>query len=85
MRALRDFNVPKIVSDDMPIFMGLIADLFPALDVPRKRDLELEKEIKKAIVDLRLQAEDSFVLKVSNFENQLFKLEKVDIILHIIL
>lgn len=23
MRALRDFNIPKIVTDDMPVFMGL--------------------------------------------------------------
>ncbi len=37
MRALRDFNTPKIVTDDLPVFMGLIGDLFPALDVPRKR------------------------------------------------
>lgn len=36
MRALRDFNIPKIVTDDMPVFIGLIADLFPALDVNRK-------------------------------------------------
>jgi len=65
MRALRDFNVPKIVTDDMPVFMGLIGDLFPALDVPRKRNQELESEIKRAVADLRLQPEDSFVLKVS--------------------
>ena len=37
MRALRDFNLPKIVSDDVPVFMGLIGDLFPGIDVPRKR------------------------------------------------
>lgn len=43
MRALRDFNTPKIVTDDLPVFMGLIGDLFPALDVPRKRDLNFEK------------------------------------------
>lgn len=43
MRALRDFNTPKIVTDDLPIFMGLIGDLFPTLDVPRKRDLTFEK------------------------------------------
>jgi len=24
MRALRDFNMPKIVTDDVPVFMGLI-------------------------------------------------------------
>lgn len=64
MRALRDFNIPKIVTDDMPVFMGLIGDLFPALDVPRKRDPEFEKHVKESILDLKLQAEDNFVLKV---------------------
>ncbi|CAH8640372.1 unnamed protein product [Heterobilharzia americana] len=63
MRALRDFNIPKIVTDDLPVFMGLIGDLFPALDVPRKRDLELEKQVRQAAIDLKLQAEDNFVLK----------------------
>ena len=33
----RDFNTPKIVADDTPVFLGLISDLFPNLDVPRKR------------------------------------------------
>lgn len=27
MRALRDFNIPKIVTDDVPVFMGLIGKL----------------------------------------------------------
>lgn len=64
MRSLRDFNIPKIVTDDIPVFMGLIGDLFPALDVPRRRDLNFEALVRKAVVDLKLQAEDSFVLKV---------------------
>uniref|UniRef100_A0A4W3HQF7 Dynein heavy chain 9, axonemal n=1 Tax=Callorhinchus milii TaxID=7868 RepID=A0A4W3HQF7_CALMI len=71
MRALRDFNVPKIVTDDMPIFMGLISDLFPALDVPRKRDLEFESQVKQSVLDLKLQAEDNFVLKVVQLEELL--------------
>ncbi|MCJ8738378.1 hypothetical protein PDJAM_G00035190 [Pangasius djambal] len=71
MRALRDFNVPKIVTDDMPVFMGLIGDLFPALDVPRKRDLDFEKFVKQSVLDLKLQAEDNFVLKVVQLEELL--------------
>ncbi|KAF6298410.1 dynein axonemal heavy chain 17 [Rhinolophus ferrumequinum] len=71
MRALRDFNIPKIVTDDLPVFMGLIGDLFPTLDVPRKRDLNFEKIIKQSIVELRLQAEDSFLLKVVQLEELL--------------
>ena len=50
MRALRDFNIPKIVTDDLPVFMGLIGDLFPAMDVPRKRDLDFEGDIRKAVL-----------------------------------
>uniref|UniRef100_A0A4X1ULL9 Dynein axonemal heavy chain 17 n=1 Tax=Sus scrofa TaxID=9823 RepID=A0A4X1ULL9_PIG len=71
MRALRDFNIPKIVTDDLPVFMGLIGDLFPALDVPRKRDLNFEKVIRQSTLELRLQAEDSFVLKVVQLEELL--------------
>lgn len=65
MRALRDFNIPKIITDDMPVFMGLIGDLFPAMDVARKRDQEFEKHVRESILELKLQAEDNFVLKVS--------------------
>ncbi|XP_059622514.1 dynein beta chain, ciliary-like [Phlebotomus argentipes] len=68
MRALRDFNIPKIVTDDVPVFMGLIGDLFPALDVPRKRSPEFEKLIKKAATELKLQADNNFVLKVVQLE-----------------
>ena len=50
MRALRDFNTPKIITDDVPIFMGLIGDLFPALNVPRKRDMEFEALVKKSVI-----------------------------------
>lgn len=64
MRALRDFNIPKIISDDVPVFMGLIGDLFPSLDVPRKRDQDFEKTVKQAAVDLLLQPEENFILKV---------------------
>uniref|UniRef100_A0A8C3IZU9 DYH9 protein n=1 Tax=Chrysemys picta bellii TaxID=8478 RepID=A0A8C3IZU9_CHRPI len=71
MRSLRDFNIPKIVTDDMPVFMGLIGDLFPALDVPRKRDLSFESFVKQAVLDLKLQAEDNFVLKVVQLEELL--------------
>ncbi|NXK90148.1 DYH17 protein, partial [Formicarius rufipectus] len=71
MRALRDFNIPKIVTDDLPVFMGLIGDLFPALDVPRKRDLNFEKVIRESVLELKLQAEENFVLKVVQLEELL--------------
>ncbi|KAH0627401.1 hypothetical protein JD844_003041 [Phrynosoma platyrhinos] len=72
MRALRDFNLPKIVTDDVPIFMGLISDLFPALDVPRKRDLHFEQMVKQSTLELHLQPEESFILKIMKTLNKTY-------------
>ena len=35
MRCLRDSNMPKFVFEDVPLFSGLINDLFPGMDCPR--------------------------------------------------
>uniref|UniRef100_A0A5F8GSV7 Dynein axonemal heavy chain 11 n=1 Tax=Monodelphis domestica TaxID=13616 RepID=A0A5F8GSV7_MONDO len=71
MRALRDFNLPKIVTDDIPVFMGLIGDLFPALDVPRKREMQFEQMVRQSTLELCLQPEESFILKVVQLEELL--------------
>lgn len=71
MRALRDFNLPKIVADDLQVFHGLMGDLFPKVEVLRKRDEHLEEEIRKATVESGLQAEDIFVLKIVQLEELL--------------
>lgn len=71
MRALRDFNIPKIVNEDLTVFMGLIVDLFPGLDVPRKADEVFEKQIVEAITSRNLQPEEAFVLKVVQLEELL--------------
>ena len=34
IRAMRDFNVPKILEQDLPLFRGIIKDLFPTVVVP---------------------------------------------------
>jgi len=51
MRALRDFNIPKIVADDLDVFHGLLGDLFPNINPPRKVDQELEATIKGVTED----------------------------------
>jgi dynein heavy chain len=64
MRALRDFNVPKIVEDDMPVFSGLLGDLFPGVVVERKRDMKFEDVIVQVAVENKLGPEDEFILKI---------------------
>lgn len=67
MRVLRDFNLHKIVTDDIPIFTSLISDLFPALDVLRMRNLQFEQMVKQSSLKLYLQPEENFILKVKEF------------------
>ncbi|XP_074539499.1 dynein axonemal heavy chain 11 isoform X2 [Halichoeres trimaculatus] len=68
MRALRDFNLPKVVTEDVIIFLGLLGDLFPGLEVERERDFEFETAIRKTTQELRLQQEEAFILKVVQLE-----------------
>ncbi|XP_048655651.1 dynein axonemal heavy chain 11 isoform X1 [Marmota marmota marmota] len=71
MRALRDFNMPKVVTDDVPVFLGLIGDLFPALEVPRRRKPHFEQMVRQSTLELCLQPEESFILKVIQLEELL--------------
>lgn len=65
MRALRDFNMPKIVTDDKPIFLRLIGDLFPKVECESKTDPDFKKLVTDTVKrDMGLVAEELFVLKV---------------------
>ena len=67
LRALRDFNLGKLTSDDTGIFMGLLNDLFPkTLElVPRAVDQTFDSRIREAAVQLGYQPDDTFCLKIS--------------------
>nr|XP_015221526.1 PREDICTED: dynein heavy chain 10, axonemal [Lepisosteus oculatus] len=49
MRALRDMNLPKFVFEDVPLFLGLISDLFPGLDCPRVRYPSFNDAVEQTI------------------------------------
>ena len=51
MRALRDMNLPKFVFEDVPLFLGLIQDLFPGLDCPRVRYPNFNDAVEGVLVD----------------------------------
>ncbi|RKO97568.1 hypothetical protein CAUPRSCDRAFT_10766 [Caulochytrium protostelioides] len=49
MRALRDMNLPKFVFDDVPLFLGLVRDLFPGLDCPTVHYPDFEDVVQKVL------------------------------------
>eukprot|EP00048_Salpingoeca_helianthica_P012902 m.192947 g.192947 ORF g.192947 m.192947 type:complete len:4011 (+) comp15437_c5_seq118:82-12114(+) len=51
MRALRDMNLPKFVFEDVPLFLGLIRDLFPGLDCPRVRYENFNAAVEQVLAD----------------------------------
>lgn len=64
LRALRDFNTPKIIAEDWDIFFGLLGDLFPGIEVARKIDPRFEAVITKVVEDKKLYPEPDFIQKV---------------------
>ena len=64
MRALRDFNIVKIVTDDKPIFIRLIQDLFPNAKAEDKKPSKLMKICEKTAKNVMgLVPEEQFVRK----------------------
>lgn len=64
MRALRDFNLPKIPAQDLYVFFGLLGDLFPGIEAERKRDMVFEKVIEDVCEESKMTKDDDFILKI---------------------
>jgi len=71
MRALRDFNTPKMPIHDIPIFLRLVNDLFPGLTVESKVDDDLKAKIVRVAKEQGLQYDEMFVNKTCNFQELL--------------
>jgi dynein heavy chain len=71
MRALRDFNLPKIPANDTPIFNRLINDLFIDLfAVPRVNE-KLKAIVTVVAKEEKYQQDEAFILKVLQFQELL--------------
>ncbi|PNF33091.1 Dynein heavy chain 10, axonemal [Cryptotermes secundus] len=51
MRALRDMTLPKFVPEDVPLFLGLIRDLFPGLECPRASYPDFNAAVEAALAE----------------------------------
>ncbi|CAM9207540.1 unnamed protein product [Chrysoparadoxa australica] len=71
LRALRDFNTPKIVKSDEVVFFGLLNDLFPSLNPERVVNKTLNDCVAEVCEDNGLWPDDNFKLKVCQLDELL--------------
>jgi len=64
IRAMRDSNVPKFLEHDLPLFEGIITDLFPTTETPTINNSLLESAIGKMLSDEKLQFVDGIRKKI---------------------
>ncbi|XP_071580099.1 dynein axonemal heavy chain 2 [Temnothorax nylanderi] len=62
--AMKDMNVAKLTSDDLPLFLDITTDLFPNVDVPTVDYEEIISYITSEAIKLKLQPIPMIVTKV---------------------
>ncbi|KAL0129633.1 hypothetical protein PUN28_001711 [Cardiocondyla obscurior] len=62
--AMKDMNVAKLTSDDLPLFLDITTDLFPDVDVPAVDYEEIISYITSEAIKLKLQPIPMIVTKV---------------------
>ena len=76
MRTLRDMNMSKFVAEDVPLFLSLIDDLFPAMSADRASFPEVSAALERAFKEKNLQPHSSWVNKcIQLYETYLVRCE----------
>ncbi|EFC37691.1 hypothetical protein NAEGRDRAFT_81845 [Naegleria gruberi] len=64
LRALNDVNLPKFVSADIPLFNGIIKDLFPTTEHQKVDYSALENALIQTCAEMNLQPVPYFIQKI---------------------
>ena len=63
LRALKDSNLPKFLTDDIVLFSGIISDLFPGVKLPEADYGSLMEQLMASATDMGLQCVPTFMTK----------------------
>jgi dynein heavy chain len=65
LRGLRDINVPKFLTQDLPLFAGIITDLFPGVEPPAIIYDDLLDALSRVCLKVYVQPVTTFTDKVN--------------------
>uniref|UniRef100_A0AAR5PYC5 AAA+ ATPase domain-containing protein n=1 Tax=Dendroctonus ponderosae TaxID=77166 RepID=A0AAR5PYC5_DENPD len=64
LRAILDVNLPKFLNHDLPLFDGIISDLFPSVVLPHADYTLLTNALVSCAKKRQLQPTESFLIKI---------------------
>ena len=64
LRSIIDVNLPKFLAPDVPLFNGIVSDLFPGVKLPEVDYSIMDTMIRQVCVDWRMDPTDYFLGKV---------------------
>lgn len=64
LRAILDVNLPKFLHHDLPLFDGIISDLFPGIVLPEADYSVLTSAMITSINNRKLQPKEPFLVKI---------------------
>ena len=64
LQAIIDVNLPKFLAPDVPLFQGIVSDLFPGVVLPEVDRTIMRKVVLEECKKMKLQTKDYFIAKV---------------------
>ena len=64
LKAIMDVNLPKFLAQDVPLFEGIISDLFPGVEAPQPDFGVFLEALKENIQKQKLQPKPWFIEKI---------------------
>ena len=64
LRSIIDVNLPKFLAHDIPLFRGIIKDLFPGIELPKADYTVFLDAVKEVCEKNYLQAVEFFMDKI---------------------